>query len=72
MFQVGIDIASKTTKQVEDETEYYPRNEVDKNIRKQQSNNSDDKTPGQKEHEQSTATGSDVHQMTAHGDTGHR
>ena len=72
VFQVMIDIASKTTRQKENEIDYCPRLEADENIRKHRSNNPDDKASGQKRHEHPRARETDIHQMTAHGDTGHR
>ena len=72
VFQVEIDIASKKPKQEADDTDYYPHDEADENILKHRPNTSDVKTSGQKEHEHPIATEDDVHQMTAHGDTGHR
>ena len=72
VFQVEINIASKAPKQEEDETDHFPRDEADENIRKHWSNNSEDKASGQKEHEHPTATENDVHHMTALGDTGRR
>ena len=72
VFQVEIDIASKTPTQEEDENDYYLRDEADENIRKHRSSTLSDKTSGQQKHEHLTATENDVHQMTAQGDTGHR
>ena len=72
VFQVDIDIASKTAVQEEGETHYYTRGEADDNIQKHRSNDSDDKALGHREHEHPRAIENDIHQMTAHGDAGHR
>ena len=72
VFQVNFDIASKTPKHKEDETDYYTHDEADENIQKHRSNTSDGKPSDQKEHKHPIATKIDVHQMTAHGDTGHQ
>ena len=40
LFQVGVDIASKTPKQEEDEIDYYPQEGVDENIQKPRSSTS--------------------------------
>ena len=72
MFQVFFDMTSKTPKQKEDETDYYPHDEADENIRKHRSNTSEGEASDQKEQEHSIATKNDVHQMTAHGDIGHQ
>ena len=72
VFQVQIDIASKTPKQEEDETDCYFRDEADENIQKHRSSTLSYKPSGQKEHEHPTATGNDVHQITEHSGTGHQ
>ena len=53
VFQV--ENASKTPKQEEDKTDYYPHDETNENIRKHRSNTLQDKTLGQKEHKHPTA-----------------
>ena len=56
VFQVEIGIALKKRKQKEDQSDYFPHDEADENIRKHRPNNSDDKESGQKEHEHPTMT----------------
>ena len=70
--QVEIEIASNTSKQEEDQTDYYPGKEAYENIRNHRPNKSDDKESGRKEHDRPIGTENDVHHMTAHSDTGHR
>ena len=72
VFHVEIDIASKTPKQGEHQTDYYPHDVVDAKIRKIRSNTRDNEPSGQIEQEQSTPTENDAHQTTAHGATGHQ
>ena len=72
MFQIENDNASKTAKQKEGESDYYPHDEVDEKHQKHRLNTWDDKTSGQNEQEHPTATEIDVHQLTARRDTGYR
>ena len=72
VFFVGIDIALKTPKQEEDETDYYPHDEGDENIRRHRSNTPDNEPSGQTEQEQTTTKETDTPQMTARGATEHR
>ena len=69
VFRVENDITSKTPKQEEDETDYYPHDEVDEGIHKNWSNAPDNDSSGQTEQEQPKPTQIDVHQITAHGAT---
>ena len=46
MFHVELDIASKTPKQEEDETEYYPHDEAGEKIRRHRSKTLDDDPSG--------------------------
>ena len=71
VFHVEIDIASKTPKQKEEETDFYPYDEIAENFRKPRSNTPDDEPLGHREQEHPAWKESDVHQMTAHGATGH-
>ena len=71
VFHVQIDIASQTPEQEEDETNFYRYDEVAENFRKPRWYTPDDEPLGHTEQERPAWTENDVHQMTAHGATGH-